>query len=58
MIGGVFTAPRSPVASWNDLSKNEQSWVEFLRVISGGSDPAITLQRVRGLRQLLDEINP
>ena len=58
MIGSVFTAPRSPVESWNDLSKNEQAWVEFLRVISGGSDPAITLQRVRALRQLLDQINP
>lgn len=55
MIDSVFAAPRSPRGSWNDLSQNEQAWVEFLRVISGGSDPAITLQRVQRLRQLLDE---
>lgn len=33
---------------------NEQTWIEFIRVISGGRDPKITPDRVRALRQLLD----
>ena len=50
----VFIGPTAPLGRWDELSENEQAWIEFIRVISGGSDPAITLQRVRALRNLLD----
>lgn len=50
----VFMLPTAPLARWDELTKNEQAWIEFIRVISGGSDPRITPARVRALRQLLD----
>lgn len=50
----VFILPTAPMGRWDQLTKNEQAWIEFIRVISGGRDPRITPDRVRALRQLLD----
>ena len=50
----VFTLPTAPAGPWDQLTMNEQTWIEFIRVISGGRDPKITPNRVRALRQLLD----
>lgn len=50
----VFMLPTAPLARWDELTLNEQAWIEFVRVISGGRDPRITPDRVRALRQLLD----
>ena len=51
----IFMLPTAPAAGpWDQLTKNEQTWIEFIRVISGGRDPMITPKRVRALRQLLD----
>ena len=50
----VFTLPTAPAGRWNQLTQNENAWIEFIRVISCGSDPKITSARVRALRELLD----
>jgi hypothetical protein len=51
----IFTLPTAPRAGpWDHLSKNEQTWIEFIRVISNGSDPRVTPDRVRALREFLD----
>lgn len=50
----VFTVPMGPVGPWDQLSANEKAWIEFIRVISCGSDPKVTPSRVRALRELLD----
>ena len=50
----LFTAPVAPAGPWDQLTLNEQAWIEFIRVISGGRDPMITTTRVRALRELLD----
>ncbi len=50
----VFMLPTAPAGPWDQLTKNEQAWIEFIRVISGGLDPRITPDRVRALRELLD----
>lgn len=51
----IFTLSTAPAAgSWDHLTKNERTWIEFIRVISGGSDPRVTPSHVRGLRLLLD----
>lgn len=50
----IFTLPRAPVGLWDHLTKNEKTWIEFVRVISDGSDPRVTPARVRALRLLLD----
>ena len=50
----VFTLPMAPVGPWDQLSENERGWIEFIRIISCGSDPRITPTRVRALRELLD----
>jgi hypothetical protein len=42
------------VGLWDHLTKNEKTWIEFVRVISNGSDPRATPARVRALRLLLD----
>lgn len=49
----VFMLPTAPAGSWDQLTVNEQTWIEFIRVISGGRDPRITPDRVRALRELL-----
>jgi hypothetical protein len=50
-----FKLPTAPLGGpWNHLTKNEQTWIEFIRVISNGSDPRVTPNRVRALRVLLD----
>jgi hypothetical protein len=49
-----FMLPTAPLGRWDQLTKNEPTWIEFIRVISGGSDPKITPNRVRALRQRLD----
>jgi len=50
----TFTLPSAPSGRWVELSRNEQVWIEFIKVISCGSDPKITPSRVRALRELLD----
>lgn len=50
----AFMLPTAPAGPWDQLTKNEQAWIEFIRVISGGRDPKITPNRVRALRGLLD----
>jgi len=50
----IFTLPTAPAGPWDHLTKNEQTWIEFIRVISSGSDPGVTPNRVRALRVLLD----
>ena len=58
--GGRFTLPTAPAGQggqagqWDSLTPNEQSWIEFIRVISCGSDPRITPTRVDALMALLD----
>jgi hypothetical protein len=54
MDNTVFTLPTAPTAKWEELTENEKAWIEFIRVISCGSDPGITPTRVRALRELLD----
>lgn len=52
--GSVFTLPTAPSGVWDQLTANEKAWIEFIRVISCGSDPRVTPSRVRALRALLD----
>ena len=54
MNDGPFMLPTSPKGSWDELTTNEKTWIEFIRVISGGHDPKVTPGRVRRLRELLD----
>jgi hypothetical protein len=36
----IFMLPTAPEAGpWDHLTKNERTWVEFILVISNGSDP-------------------
>ncbi len=51
---GVFTLPTAPSGQWEQLTPNETAWIEFIRVISCGSDPKITPARVTALMALLD----
>lgn len=52
----LFTTPSAPASlnRWEDLTANEQAWIEFIRVISCGRDPRVTPARVTALRELLD----
>lgn len=54
MSDGIFTIPTSPTGTWEDLTPNERAWIEFIRIISNGTDRWITPCRVRALRELLD----
>ena len=54
MTDSMFTTPRHPLERWEELTQNEMAWIEFIRVISNGRDPSITLKRVQVLRELLD----
>jgi hypothetical protein len=42
-----------PRIDGSDLTENELAWVDFLRLISNGSDPGPTLRRVQLLRREL-----
>jgi hypothetical protein len=54
-VDTIFALPTAPEAGpWDQLKQNEQTWIEFIRVISNGSDPRVTPARVRELRLLLD----
>ena len=53
MNDGHYIAPTSPVGPWDQLSENEKTWIEFIRIISAGRDPKVTPERVRRLRELL-----
>jgi hypothetical protein len=48
-----FAPPKSPLGSWDQLSKNEKAWIEMIRVISNGTNPKLTLDRLRALTDLL-----
>lgn len=50
----VFTLPTAPSGVWESLTENEKGWIEFIRIISCGSDPKITPTRVNALTKLLD----
>lgn len=52
---GIFTLPTAPAGPWDQLTRNEQAWIEFIRVISCGRDPKITPTRVRALCEALDK---
>ena len=54
MSEDLFASPVSPAGPWDQLTKNEKAWIELIRVISGGRDPKLTLQRVQVLQSLLD----
>jgi hypothetical protein len=54
MTEDFITIPTAPSGNWEDLTPNERAWIEFIRVISNGSDPRITPARIRALRALLD----
>lgn len=54
MTDSIIITPRAPLERWEDLTENEKQWIEFIRVISAGRDPGITLKRVQALRELLD----
>lgn len=54
MSDDVFTIPTAPSGTWEELTPNERAWIEFIRIISNGTDPKITPSRVRALRELLD----
>lgn len=55
MSDTVFVSPTGPLGPWDQLSENEKAWIEFIRVISCGRDPAPTPRRVRALTALLDK---
>lgn len=50
----VFTLPTAPAGMWDQLTENEKAWIEFIRIISCGSDPKVTPSRVNALTKLLD----
>jgi hypothetical protein len=45
------------VPNWEHLTENERGWIEFIRIISGGRDPGINLERVQALREVLEPHN-
>ena len=49
-----ITLPRAPSGAWEELTPNERAWVEFIRIISCGSDPRVTPARMRALREAPD----
>jgi hypothetical protein len=50
----TFMLPTTPSGSWEELTPNERAWIEFIRIISCGSDPKVTPARMRALREALD----
>ena len=53
MKGEVFSVPTAPDGAWEQLSSNERAWIEFIRVISCGSDPRPSVEMVRKLTDML-----
>ncbi len=53
MSDSSFKIPMAPAGPWGHLTENEKAWIEFIRVISNGRDPGITVKRVQALRELL-----
>ena len=46
------TAVLRAKAAWSaTITKNERAWIEFLRVVTGDSDPPPTLHLVQELRK-------
>jgi hypothetical protein len=39
------------------LTENERAWIEFIRLLSNGSDPVPTLRSVQALRQVLTRVD-
>lgn len=56
MSDTTFIVPTAPLGPWDQLSENEKAWIEFIRIISCGRDPAPTPARICALRSLLDEV--
>ena len=56
MSDSKIVEPTGPLGPWDQLSEHEKAWIEFIRVISCGCDPAPTPARVRALRALLDDV--
>ena len=54
MTDSPFITPRHPLERWEDLSENEKDWIEYIRVISAGRDPKISLERIGALQQVID----
>ena len=50
----MFVLPSAPTGKWEDLTENEKSWIEFIRVVSLGRDPKPTPERVSALTDMLD----
>lgn len=50
----VAPAPPSHLKRWEDLTANERGWLEMIRVISNGTDPAVDPDAVVALRDALD----
>jgi hypothetical protein len=50
----IFTLPMAPAGPWDQLTENEKTWIEFIRIISCGSDPRATPTRISALTDLLD----
>lgn len=50
----IYTLPTAPSGVWESLTENEKGWIEFIRIISCGSDPKITPTRANALTKLLD----
>lgn len=40
-------------AGTDDLTENERAWVDFLRLVSNGRDPALRLRDVQLMRRLM-----
>lgn len=55
MTEGIIITPHAPAGEWESLTRNERAWIEFIRVISAGRDPAPSPELVRKLREALDE---
>lgn len=51
----MLSSHPASISTWEDLTPNERDWIEYIRIISGGRDPAVNLERVRRLRVLMDE---
>jgi hypothetical protein len=50
----IFTLPTAPAGPWDQPAFNERAWIEFIRIMSCGSDPKITPPRVNALMAHLE----